>query len=116
MPVYSISKQSISGCGMQDAGGGVSVSSCEYPGSSCDTRKITVPVGVSLIVFAIYYLCLAGARSVCETGALPPEIGVWVPDLFLLIACIHLFRRVAREQSISLLPGFLRHRSLNQMG
>jgi len=61
-------------------------------------------VAVSLVIFMIYYMCLAGAKSICEAGALSPEIGVWIPDLFLLACFIFLFRRAAGERSIALLP------------
>lgn len=84
-------------------------------GSQLKGRGLSLGIGVSLTVFAIYYLCLAGVKNVCESGALPPVIGVWIPDLFLLIACIYLLRRVAREQTINFVPGFLKHRPLRQI-
>ena len=59
-------------------------------------------IGVSMVVFLVYYICIAGVKSVCETGALSPVIGVWIPDLFLIVSCIYLLRRVANERSISL--------------
>jgi len=58
-------------------------------------------VGVSLIVFLIYYMCLAGSRNVAESGAISPEICVWIPNVFLLSSCIFLFRRAAREDSFN---------------
>jgi len=84
-------------------------------GSQLKGRGLSLGIGVSLTVFAIYYLCLAGVKNVCESGALPPVIGVWIPDLFLLITCIYLLRRVAREQTINFVPGFLKHRPLRQI-
>jgi lipopolysaccharide export LptBFGC system permease protein LptF len=77
-------------------------------GTQLNARGRSSGIGVSLAVFLIYYLCLAGARGICETGALPPIIGVWVPDLFLLVACLYLLRRVANERPINILPGFLK--------
>ncbi|MDY6973500.1 MAG: LPS export ABC transporter permease LptF [Thermodesulfobacteriota bacterium] len=64
-------------------------------------------IGVSMIVFLIYYMCLAGTKNVCETGALSPVIGVWIPDLFLIGSCAYLLRRASNERSISLLSHFL---------
>ncbi len=69
-------------------------------GSQLRTAGRTAGVGVSLLVFLAYYLCLAAARSVCETGAVPPALGVWIPDLLLAVICIYLLRRVAREQAV----------------
>ena len=57
---------------------------------------------LSLLVFLLYYLFLAGVRSVGETGTLPPAIGAWLPDLFLVVSCIFLLRRAARERSINI--------------
>jgi lipopolysaccharide export system permease protein len=79
-------------------------------GAQFKSRGRSLGVGISLAVFAIYYLCLAGVRAVSETGALPPAIGLWIPNLFLFLACIYLFRRVGKEQAINLMPGFLRAR------
>jgi hypothetical protein len=57
---------------------------------------------------------VAGMRSVAETGTIPPEVGIWVPVLFLLVAGAYLFIRAASERTIEifkwipLLPGFRR--------
>lgn len=66
-------------------------------GAQLRARGRTAGIAVSLCVFLVYYLCLAAARSVCETGVVPPGVGTWVPDLFLLAACAYLLRRAARE-------------------
>ena len=70
-------------------------------GAQIRSRERSAGVGVSLVVFLSYYICLAGMRSICETGLVSPWIGVWVPDLFLGFACICLFRRVANERPIN---------------
>jgi lipopolysaccharide export system permease protein len=64
-------------------------------------RSIGIIVG--LIVFLLYYMFLAGVRSLCETGAVTPLVGVWLPDLFLLISCVYLWRRASKERSINIL-------------
>jgi len=79
-------------------------------GAQLNTRGRSSGIGVSLAVFLVYYLCLAGARGICETGALPPIIGVWIPDLFLLVACVYLLKRVTNERPINFLPDFLKAR------
>jgi lipopolysaccharide export system permease protein len=76
-------------------------------GAQMKARGRSSGIGVSLLIFLIYYMCLAGARSICETGTISPVIGVWIPNVFLLITCFFLFWRLGRRDSIGLLPGFL---------
>ena len=64
-------------------------------------------IGISLVVFMIYYLCLAGVRNICETGVVPPLLAVWIPVVFLAGAFFYLYSRVAREKPLHLLPRFL---------
>jgi lipopolysaccharide export system permease protein len=63
----------------------------------------SVGIVVGLIIFLLYYMFLAGVRSLCETGAVTPLVGVWLPDLFLLISCVYLWRRASKERSINIL-------------
>ncbi len=60
-------------------------------------------IGVSLVVFLVYYICVAAMRSLCETGAVSPAAGVWIPDAFLVAAGVFLFRRAARERPLGFL-------------
>jgi len=76
-------------------------------GAQLRARGRSAGIGVSLLVFLIYYMCLAGMKSICESGTIPPTFGIWIPDLFLLISCIYLLRRVAHERSINLLGSLL---------
>jgi len=64
-------------------------------------RSIGIVIG--MVIFLIYYMWLAGVRSLCETGALSPVIGVWFPDLFLLISCFYLWYRATKEHPINIL-------------
>ncbi len=85
-------------------------------GAQLKGRGRSAGIGLSLAVFLIYYLCLAGARGICESGALSPVIGVWVPDLFLIIACVYLVRRVANEKPINIISELLNARTLKRAG
>ena len=73
-------------------------------GAQMGARGRSTGISVSLLVFLIYYMCLAGARGICETGIMSPAIGVWIPNLFLLISCIFLLWRARKGDSLSLLP------------
>ena len=77
-------------------------------GAQLQAKGRSAGIGVSLAIFLVYYLCLAGARSICETGFLPPQIGVWIPDLFLLASSIYLLWSVANERSINFLSWIFR--------
>jgi len=72
-------------------------------GAQLRARGRSAGIVVGLTIFLVYYMCLAGARSLCETGTVSPLLGVWVPDLFLLISCLYLWRRAAKERSINIL-------------
>jgi lipopolysaccharide export system permease protein len=76
-------------------------------GAQIRGRGRSAGVGVSLVVFLIYYLCLGGVRNVSETGMISPYLGVWIPVLFLSVSCIYLFRLVGRERPIQIMPSFL---------
>lgn len=64
-------------------------------------RSVGIVVGI--IIFLIYYMFLGGVRSLCETGAVSPSVGVWLPDLFLLISCLYLWHRASKDRSINIL-------------
>ena len=70
-------------------------------GAQMGSRGRSTGIGVSLLVFLIYYMCLAGARGICETGTISPAIGVWIPNVFLLISCIFLLWRSGKGDSFS---------------
>jgi lipopolysaccharide export system permease protein len=63
---------------------------------------------ISLLIFLVYYLFLAGMRGLRESGILSPYIGAWLPDLFLLASCMFLMKRAGEERSIKLLNRILR--------
>jgi lipopolysaccharide export system permease protein len=63
----------------------------------------SVGIVVGMIIFIIYYMFLGGVRSICETGVLSPSVGVWLPDLFLVISCFYLWRRASKDRSINIL-------------
>lgn len=85
-------------------------------GAQLKGRGRSAGIGLSLAVFLIYYLCLAGARGICESGVIAPTIGVWTPVLFLLISCIYFTHRVANEKPINLFSEMINSRALNRVG
>ncbi len=75
-------------------------------GAQIRGRGRSTGIGISLVIFSLFYLFLMIIRSVSSTGALPPVLAVWVPDLFLVISVVYLLRRASHERPIHLLPRF----------
>lgn len=61
-------------------------------GAQIRSQGRSVGIALGLVVFLAYYLCLMGARSICEQGAVQPAIGMWLPSFFLAVCCFSLFR------------------------
>ena len=71
-------------------------------GAHMKARGRTSGVTVSLAVFFMYYVFLAAVRSVCETGAVNPVVGIWIPPLFLMVICLYLINLSAKERPIDI--------------
>lgn len=76
-------------------------------GAQIRGRGRSTGIGISLVIFLVYYTCLAGARNISESGLLNPAVGVWIPDLFMLFACLYLMIMSSHERSINPLPVLL---------
>jgi len=51
-------------------------------------------------MFIVYYLLLAGVKSLGESGLLSPFIGMWFPCLFLLVAGGVFTKHVQKEKPL----------------
>jgi len=60
----------------------------------------TKGIVISLFVSLAYYVCLMSVRYICEMGVVAPSIGMWIPDLFLVITCIYLLYRAANDRPL----------------
>lgn len=80
-------------------------------GSQIRVGGRSMGVGVSLMIFFVYYLFLAGVRSIGETGVISPFLGMWLPVLFLLISCGVLLRSAQKERTLGILNRFMRMRA-----
>jgi lipopolysaccharide export system permease protein len=82
---------------------------------------IAVPLGIqtkispssggvlfSLGIFLLYYILLATGKSFGESGAYPPALGMWIPNIFLGALTIFIMRKAAKEEPIKLLTLFNR--------
>ena len=59
-------------------------------------------------IFLVYYILFATGRSFGESGAYPPALGTWVPNIFLGALTIFIMRKTAKEEPIKLLSLFNR--------
>lgn len=66
--------------------------------SSGPSSKRSSGFGLALSFSLLYYLLLAGAKSVGETAPFSPVIGIWIPDIIMFIAAIYLFSRATSEK------------------
>ncbi len=73
-------------------------------GAQLKSKGRSMGIGVSVVVFIGYYVTFVAAKNICDTGVLPPEIGVWIPDLLLMIAGIYFLRRIKNEKTIHFFP------------
>jgi len=83
-------------------------------GAQMRARGRSTGIALGLGVFLIYYMCLAGAKSICETGSLSPAVGVWIPDLFLMFSGAVLLWLAAHEHTLSLDPFLRKWRALQR--
>jgi len=72
-------------------------------GAQIRARGRSAGIGVSLAVFSAYYICLMVMRSICSSGGMSPVIGVWIPDLLLIISMIYFLRRASNERPFNFL-------------
>ncbi len=69
-------------------------------GTHMRSRSFSFGIGVSLVVFLVYYMLFMGTKSICEAGKLSPLFGMWLPNIFLVLSCAYLLRRVADEKPL----------------
>jgi lipopolysaccharide export system permease protein len=64
---------------------------------------------VGLIFFALYYVLLLAGEHMAESGRLSPFVGMWLPNIILVLPVTELFLRAFYESSLlRLIPG-IRH-------
>ena len=54
-------------------------------------------IGVSLGVFALYYVCLIAGESIADDGLVPPWVAMWGANVIFTVVGIGLFLRMGRE-------------------
>jgi lipopolysaccharide export system permease protein len=75
-------------------------------GIQSSSLKRSSGFGLGIFFFLLYYFLLAAGWAAGESGTYPPFIGMWLPNLILGGAGIHLLIRTAEEKPIKL-PGYM---------
>lgn len=55
---------------------------------------VGVTIGVSIVVFGLYYVCLMGGEALADKGKLPAYVAMWIANVVFSIAGIALLWRV----------------------
>ncbi len=58
-------------------------------------------IGVSMVVFAIYYVGLIAGETLADNGYVPPAVSMWAANVLLSIVGLVLFARIGREGATS---------------
>ncbi len=75
------------------------------------SRKKSSGVGLALVCFLFYYLLLSIGESLAETGAFPPWLGTWLPNVVMTAAALWFLFLAANDRSIKeVLPRFFHKR------
>ena len=62
---------------------------------------VGVTIGVSIVVFGAYYVCLMGGEALADNGRLPPFIAMWIANVVFGLTGVALLWRVERTTDAS---------------
>lgn len=66
------------------------------------TEKRSYGVVIGLVLFLVYYILVSVGRSFGESGAYPPVIGMWAPNVMMCTIGVILFAAAVKDRSFSL--------------
>jgi lipopolysaccharide export system permease protein len=75
-------------------------------GIQSNSMKKSSGFGLGIFFFLLYYMLLAAGWSVGESGAYPPFIGMWMPNVVLGSVGVYLLVRNAKDRPVRL-PRFI---------
>jgi len=80
-------------------------------GTQSTSLKRSSGFSMGMIFFLLYYFLLAAGWSAGETGAYPPFIGMWMPNIVLGSAGIYLLIRNAKDKPVKMPQFVVNHAS-----
>jgi lipopolysaccharide export system permease protein len=60
---------------------------------------VGLTIGVSLFVFALYYVCLIAGESLGKRGLMPPVISMWMANVLFAAIALLMLRKMGKEGS-----------------
>jgi lipopolysaccharide export system permease protein len=67
---------------------------------------VGVTIGVSIVVFGLYYICLMGGEALADKGHLPAYVAMWIANVVFALAGVALLWRVESTTDNSRGGGF----------
>ncbi|HLA14406.1 MAG TPA: LptF/LptG family permease [Gemmatimonadaceae bacterium] len=58
---------------------------------------VGLTIGVSLFVFALYYVCLIAGESLGKRGVIPPVVSMWAANVLFALVAVWLLSKIGRE-------------------
>ncbi|HEU4748630.1 MAG TPA: LptF/LptG family permease [Gemmatimonadaceae bacterium] len=58
---------------------------------------VGLTIGVSLFVFALYYICLIAGESLGKRGVIPPVVSMWGANVMFALVAVWLLSKIGRE-------------------
>lgn len=71
-------------------------------GIQSKSSKRSFGLGLGLVFFLLYYLLLSAGKVFGESGAYPPAIGMWVPNIVIGVIGLYLFKITLNERPVSI--------------
>ncbi|UCG53133.1 MAG: LptF/LptG family permease [Candidatus Latescibacterota bacterium] len=62
---------------------------------------MNMAIGLSILVFLVYYICLIGGEKLADRRILSPVFAMWAPNILFGVAAFLLIRSATREQSVA---------------
>jgi lipopolysaccharide export system permease protein len=62
---------------------------------------MNMAIGLSLVFFLVYYVCLIGGEKLADRGLASPFVAMWTPNIVFGVFAVVLLRKAAREQALS---------------
>jgi lipopolysaccharide export system permease protein len=60
---------------------------------------VGLTIGVSLFVFALYYVCLIAGESVAKRGLMPAVVSMWMANVIFALVALWMLAKMGQEGS-----------------
>ena len=60
---------------------------------------VGLTIGVSLFVFALYYICLIAGESIAKRGLMPAVVSMWMANIIFSLLALWLLAKMGKESS-----------------